>query len=282
MKGSTLEEIADTIGRSAEGKPVLSPRVTKDVVQELGGELRRRERDEEQRRERRHRIERVLRSGRIGVALQPILELATGQVVGFEALARFAQEPPRPPNVWFEEAAEAGLGVELELLAVRSALAVRPMRRGSYLAINVSPETVLSNALGNALEGHEPTGLVLELTERARVEDYSALRASLCALREEGVRLAIDDVGAGFSSLHHVVQLCPDLVKLDRQLTHGVDRDGARSALAGSLISFAGTTGATIVAEGIETPEELEALRQLGVPCGQGYLLGRPELAERR
>ena len=118
--------------------------------------------------------------------------------------------------------------------------------------------------------------LAIELTEHARITDYPALSEALTGLRARGVRLMIDDVGAGFASLHHILRLAPDAIKLDRSLTSGIEADPARRALAAALVTFAGEIGATIIAEGIETEDELAALQALGVERGQGFHLGRP------
>jgi EAL domain-containing protein (putative c-di-GMP-specific phosphodiesterase class I) len=108
------------------------------------------------------------------------------------------------------------------------------------------------------------------------VEDYDALVRALDGLRSQGVRVAVDDTGAGYAGLAHILRLRPDIIKLDIDLTRGIDADPVRRALAASLVAFGGDIGATITAEGIETGEELEALRTLGVTCGQGYYLARP------
>lgn len=210
------------------------------------------------------------------IFLQPIHRLDTGRSAGCEALARFADSGQRPPNEWFEEAFEVGLGIDLELAAVRNALAACAYVPGDhYVSINVSPETVLSGRLMPLLAGAKAPNLVLELTEHARVENYGVLRGALDRLREYA-RIAIDDVGAGYSSLRHIIALEPDILKLDMSLTRDVDRDLARRALAGALVGFATRIGASIVAEGIERCEERDVLRELGVTYGQGYLFSRP------
>jgi EAL domain-containing protein (putative c-di-GMP-specific phosphodiesterase class I) len=116
----------------------------------------------------------------------------------------------------------------------------------------------------------------VEITEQAQVEDYDELNVALGHLREVGVRIAVDDAGAGYASLRHILRLEPDVIKLDKSLVRNVHRDRPRRALATALISFAAEIGATIVAEGIESAEELDALRDLGVTFGQGYHLARP------
>ncbi len=222
------------------------------------------------------RIERVL-SGGLRLVCQPIVELNGGQLVGVETLARFAVPPEQPPEAWFSQAHAVGLGVELELLAVRMSLELlEQIPPDVYLAINVGPETLVAPELQRQLDARPCERVVIELTEHLQVDDYPHVRQVLHCARERGVRLAIDDTGAGFSSLSHIVNLAPDLIKLDRRFTTGIDVDPVRRALAQALVSFAQETGAKVIAEGIETTAELDTVRDLGIPYGQGYLIARP------
>ena len=212
---------------------------------------------------------------------QPIVDLATGSVVGAEALARFnaavADEPARGPDAWFGEADAVGRGTELELLAIELAVAgIDALPAGAYLSMNVSPHTILSGELDACLGSVPPGRLVLELTEHAPIEEYADLVCALERLRQAGLRLAIDDAGSGYASFRHILQLRPDIIKLDQSLIRDIDLDPGRRALAMALITFAGETGSRIVAEGVETERELAVLRALGVTTAQGYLLGRP------
>lgn len=228
-------------------------------------------------RQKRERITRAIRGQGLSVVYQPICQLLSRQVVGFEGLSRFADEPSRTPDVWFAEAAEVGLGVELEMVAVHKALEGLDRVPGStFLSVNVSPATLQAPELMSTLARTSPDRTVLEITEHASIADYEALNEVLRPLRQLGVRLAVDDAGAGFASLQHVLHLKPDLIKLDTSLTHRVDSDEGQLALTAALVTFAEKTGAHVVAEGIETPAQLEALRKIGVHFGQGYLLGRP------
>jgi EAL domain-containing protein (putative c-di-GMP-specific phosphodiesterase class I) len=208
---------------------------------------------------------------------QPILDLGTGEVLGAEALARFGTEPQRSPAQWFVEAAEVGLGIQLELAAIRRAaegFALLPP--AAFLSVNASAETIRSPALLDTLAGLPAARLVIELTEHEPVGDYSLLLTPVARLRELGVRLAVDDAGAGFASLQHILQLAPDLIKLDRVFIEGLAQDPVRRALTTALVTFAHDIGATLVAEGVATGEELEALRSIGVRHGQGRFLGEP------
>ncbi|MHB1570544.1 MAG: sensor domain-containing phosphodiesterase [Solirubrobacteraceae bacterium] len=225
----------------------------------------------------RRRIEQALSPGGFSVVFQPIVELHEGTCMAFEALVRFPGEPIRPPNLWFEEAHTVGLGVELELAAVGAALRYQPDLPGdTHLAVNVGPLAMTSPLLPELLERADPRRLVIELTEQAEIRDYCSFTQAISAVRSTGARLAVDDTGAGVSSLAHILKLAPDLIKLDRALTTGVDRDPVRRALASSLVSFAEETGPLIIAEGIETAAELKMLRSLGIRYGQGFFLRAP------
>lgn len=222
------------------------------------------------------RIARVIEQDDLTMAFQPIYRLDTNQAVGVECLARFPDGETRGPDEWFVEATEIGLGVELELVAVRAALRAMPyLPDDVYLAINVSPQAILSGEVEKALAGVPCGRVLLEVTEHAIVADYVTLLRALEPLRSLA-RIAIDDAGAGYSGLRHILDIRPDVIKLDMSLTRGIDNDPARLALATALVSFANAIGSQIVAEGIETSAELKALRRLGVSFGQGYFLRRP------
>jgi EAL domain-containing protein (putative c-di-GMP-specific phosphodiesterase class I) len=219
----------------------------------------------------------TLASGGPGIVFQPIVDLRSGHVHSVEALSRFDSDPPRDPTFWFELAWTTGLGLDLELSAVHAALreaASLPMT--SYVAVNLSPEVAVSVEFRDLLASLQERRLMVEITEHAAVEEYEELRLMSHELRQHGGWLAIDDVGAGFASLRHILRLDPDVIKLDVELTRGVDGDRRRRALASGLVSFAAELGCSIVSEGIETEAELDALRSLGVRYGQGYFLCRP------
>jgi EAL domain-containing protein (putative c-di-GMP-specific phosphodiesterase class I) len=223
------------------------------------------------------RIERIIQDRELSVVYQPLYRLSDDSLAGFEALSRFSTHPLRSPDQWFAEAAEAGLGVELEFFAVQDACtALLTFAPTLLLAINLSPQSILSpcfNALFAELPAHR---LVLEVTEHAAIENYTEIERSLAPLRQRGLRLAVDDAGAGHASFKHVLDLRPDLIKLDMSLTRDIHCDPARRALAEALTRFGRAMGSEIVAEGVETEFELEALREIGVTKAQGYLLGRP------
>ncbi|MGH2554591.1 MAG: EAL domain-containing protein [Actinomycetota bacterium] len=278
VKGTPVSVIVETIHRSARGEGSLSAEVTADVISELARQLRQGEGESRKRREQASRIRRVLSGEGLSVVFQPIVELSTGHVSGAEALSRFHLPPKQGPDVWFAEADAVGLRPNLEVLAAELALScLQDLPPGTYLSINLSPETASSPPLAELLSSVAGERMVIELTEHAPVTDYASLSDALSEARSRGVRLAVDDAGAGFASLRHILQLAPDFIKLDVTLTRSIDRDRSRRALAAGLISFAAELPATIVAEGIETEGELNALRELGVHYGQGYYLGRPQ-----
>lgn len=172
------------------------------------------------------------------------------------------------------------MGVELDLLAIRLALTqIGKVPAGARLSLNASPATLCTPQLLDVLADTPGDRLAIEITEHAPVDDYSALRAALGGLRSRGAQLMVDDAGAGFSSFRHILDLRPDVIKLDLSLTRDIDSDPLRRALAASLLAFADEIGAMIVAEGIETFGELSALRALGVHHGQGFLIARPGTA---
>jgi len=279
VKGASPQEILAALRGSVTGRSILSDSIAHHVVAELSTRLQTERRDESRRRKWDERIHAILDGGDgLSIVFQPIVSLRSGGIVGFEALARFRSQPVHGPDVWFAEAASLGIGVDLELAAVAMAVAHLPgIPTELSMAVNASPETVLSSRLGLALDELDLDRIVLEITEHAYIADYAELRESLACLRGAGVRLAIDDAGAGYASLRHILELSPDIIKLDISLTRDIHTRRSQRALAAALVAFAGETDATIIAEGIEIAEELATLRDLGVELGQGYFLGRPD-----
>lgn len=223
------------------------------------------------------RIASVLSDGSLSVVYQPVYHFAEDRIVGFEALSRFSAMPIRTPDVWFKEAAQVGLGEALEMAAIEAALqGLDRLPKDIYIALNVSPEHVISGALARVVLGKALDRIVLEVTEHVAIADYSEFAAALAPLRKDGIRLAVDDAGAGYASFRHILKLQPDFIKLDISITRDIDTDRTRRALAAALIRFAEETGSRIIAEGVETESELRVLRHLQVNKAQGYLIGRP------
>lgn len=225
----------------------------------------------------RERIEWTLERRSFHVRYQPIYRLSDETVAAFECLARFDGEPYRTPDVWFGEAAEVGLGPALEIAVARKAVeALGKLPKDVMLTVNFSPESILSPEFAELFNSLDLERIVLEVTEHAAVANYTELAARLHPFRLRGLRLAVDDAGAGHSSFRHVLDLRPDTIKLDMSLTRNIDCDRGRQALAGALAMFGRAMGSQIVAEGVETEAELDALRRVGVTKVQGYLTGKP------
>lgn len=228
-------------------------------------------------------LEPMIDGSRRTTALQPIVSLATGQPVGYEALSRFTDihGGPLRPDLVFAEATRLELGVRLEQAALASALEFLPrIREPQYLSVNLSPAALADPATHDLLGTVPAHRLLVEITEHDAVLDYPALARLTEHLRERGIRLAVDDAGSGYASLQHITQLHPDVIKLDIAFVRHVDTDLNRRAIARALIAYAAETGASLVAEGIETVGERDQLVDLGAPLGQGYLLGRPQRAD--
>ncbi|HEX5938501.1 MAG TPA: EAL domain-containing protein [Actinomycetota bacterium] len=276
VKGTAADELVDGIATVARGGTSLSAEVMTGVVAELATQLRREEIEREADDAIRGDVERFVSGHGVWIVYQPVVDLETRTRIGVEALARFGSIPVRSPDRWFSDAIACELGLQLELRTLLEALRGLPkIHDGAFLAVNASHRAAVSPGFVERLAGIEDR-LVLEITEHEAIDDYGALAEGLAPLRERGLRVAVDDVGAGYASLRHALQLAPDMVKMDISLTRGIDRDTGRRALAAALISFAEDTDMTILAEGIETVGELEALRHLGVRYGQGFHLGRP------
>lgn len=226
------------------------------------------------------RISNIFDGNLLSVVYQPIFSLDKARVAGYEALSRIRCEPYRPPDQWFSEALEVGLGNALESRALAlAASGMSDLGRDVYLSVNVSPGFVLHyDDLEALIEPWVPEQLVLEITEHSLIEDYGSLVERLQPLRDKGVRIAVDDAGAGYASFRHILHLEPDVIKLDASLTRDIDTHHSRRALAIAFISFGQATGAEIIAEGVETEAQYNALAELGVDKLQGNFIGEPVL----
>jgi EAL domain-containing protein (putative c-di-GMP-specific phosphodiesterase class I)/ActR/RegA family two-component response regulator len=281
VKGDSTDAIVKAIHRSLDHQGTFSSQVTGDMAHALAEQLHLVSQGAKQRRqELEDRIASVLDGDgdELLMAYQPIFDLQGGGVVGLEALARFRSPPDRSTDAWLAEAEAVGRLLELELACLRTALAdLKRLPEDTYLSLNVSPATAVAPELHEVLDGLPAKRLVLEMTEHARVDDYPALKAALRGFRERGIRLAIEDAGAGFASLRHIVLLHPDFIKLDMTLTRDVHVDETRRALVVALVAFGSQIEASVVAEGVETAEQLATLQHAGVQFGQGFYLARPE-----
>jgi EAL domain-containing protein (putative c-di-GMP-specific phosphodiesterase class I) len=221
------------------------------------------------------RLKQVLDGREFHIVFQPIVDLESREVVGYEALTRFSDGIP--PDIRFADATRLGLGDDFELAAILYAIEeAGKLPADAFLSLNVSPAVVLAS--GDRLQANLrrlDRQVVLELTEHVPIADYAELRTAIEALGP--VQIAVDDAGAGYASLRHILELRPAFAKLDISLVRGIDRDELRQAMAAGIQYYALRTGCRLVAEGVETLEEASSLRALGVDLGQGYLFGRPE-----
>jgi len=208
---------------------------------------------------------------------QPIVHLDAGTVAGVEALTRFDDGASTERR--FQQAERIGLSPDLDFAIIDVALDDLTRLDAEYLSINLSPSTLLDERLANVMldDSIPPDQIVLEVTEHARITDYERAERQLTAIRGRGIRLAVDDAGAGYATFRHILSLRPDIIKMDRSITQDIDTDAARRALATALVIFGGELGATVIAEGVETDAEILALRRAGIHRGQGFSLARPQ-----
>jgi EAL domain-containing protein (putative c-di-GMP-specific phosphodiesterase class I)/CheY-like chemotaxis protein len=280
VRDAPARQLTSALRSAAAGDTSFDGVVGGGVLHDLMGQVHAANRAHAARLSKRARIRRVMERGQLDIVFQPIVLLDSREVVGYEALSRFAAEPRRGPDEWFAEAHEVGLGPELELWAIRKACErARRLPEGVFMAVNVSPVTAERPDLLALLVGCAVDHVVLEVTEHARVEDYPRFRVAIARVRELGASLAVDDAGAGFASLRHILELDAELIKLDGSLTRSLEDDPRRRSLASALIEFGRESGASVLAEHIESELQLTELRRLGVKYGQGYHLGRPRPA---
>ena len=219
-----------------------------------------------------HEIRRTIEDRAFSSVFQPIISLTTSEVVGYEALTRFDSE--RSPELVFAEARAVGLGATLEVAVAKAALeAAEALPAGRWISLNFSPSSLIDGFVAEVVAG-SLRQVVLEITEQLPIESYSSVRGAMDDLGS--LQLAVDDVGAGYAGFGHLLELSPDIVKLDLTLIRNIDQDPARQALTAGLRYFTNQTGTKIAAEGVETEAEASVLRELGFDYGQGYLFGRP------
>lgn len=224
------------------------------------------------------RIKDVLEKESFSIVYQPIFHTGWRQVIGFEALTRFTVEPVRTPDLWFKEAAMVGLQQQLEMAVIARALRdFHLFPQDVYLAFNVSPATIVAADFAALFQDHPLDRIVLEVTEHASIDDYSGLEQQLGPMRHKGLRLAVDDVGAGYANFRHILKLMPDFLKVDASLISQIDKKLGAKALVAAVVRFTQEAGGVVVAEGVETAEELQVLTDLEIHHAQGYLLGRPD-----
>jgi len=211
------------------------------------------------------------------IVYQPIKAVTCQTVKGYEALCRFRAKPYRAPDHWFTDALKVGMQIELEVAVIQKALrALHQVAPEIYVSVNASRDTVSMGQLAEEFARWPCARIVLEITEHSAASDDDLFVAEVEKLREMEVSIAIDDAGAGYSGLQHIIRMKPNMIKLDISLTTSIDTDIVRKSLGAALVRFGTEIDAMIVAEGVETQSELEALKDLQVPYAQGYFLARP------
>jgi EAL domain-containing protein (putative c-di-GMP-specific phosphodiesterase class I) len=215
-------------------------------------------------------VERVL-----CVEYQPMFELASGRTCAFEALARLDAGPRLSPAGWVAAADAAGFGVAVEShVAARAFGALDVFPAHVRVSVNASPEYVCSDRLRDDLRAVDATRVVIELSEQSPVSDYETLARRLDALRALGAMVALDDAGSEIYTLSRAALIRPDIIKLERSLTVAATEGGPLAPHARGVVSYGGKVDVPVIAQGIATPDELRAVKALGVLFGQGDLLG--------
>jgi diguanylate cyclase (GGDEF)-like protein len=226
----------------------------------------------------REALERLIGGEGLSMAVQPIVTAPGRVTYAYEALARFQSRGTDNPLHWFALADEFGMRDEMELACLTQALellAARPP--DTLLSINLSGPLLLDERTQAALSAVPSLhGLILELTENSLLEDTPGLHAKISELQAAGVRFAVDDMGSGYSGLRQITTVRPSYLKLDRSLISGIDADPDRGALISALLGYAHQTGGRLIAEGVETEAELNALVGLGVDLVQGFHVAKP------
>jgi EAL domain-containing protein (putative c-di-GMP-specific phosphodiesterase class I)/DNA-binding NarL/FixJ family response regulator len=281
-KTASNEEILTAIHGTAEGGTQLSPRAVNGVFEAIAdtaeGEGSSNGNGSSLGSDPREQIERIIERRAVELAYQPLADLATLRVVAVEALPRFRTRPMRSPESWVVEAAKHGLLIDLELVALTSALGhvgMRMLPSDAFLVVSISPETALSDRFRDLIRGADQSRIALELNEYPADHDELPTGA-LDELRADGVRVAVHHAGTGPRSLRHIVKLAPDLIKVDMSMLREMSADPTGHEPMSSFIGFAFDIGAMVVAEGVETEQEVETLRRLGIDHAQGNYLARP------
>ncbi len=221
-------------------------------------------------------IARMIVDDALTVIHQPIYDLTAWHLIGHECLMRHKANPEVSQQELLDQAQAAGRTLELELHIARKALAtLDPAHPERFIAINVSPETLASPALGQVIPEGLASRLVIELNQQDTAAGSDQVRAAIEVLKERAW-VAVSANGAGFAGLQALVDLGPDIVKISPDFLAGVAADASRRALVKALVQFAADTGVTLIAQGVDTREDLQALRELGVRFAQGDVLGKP------
>ena len=283
VKGAAVESVLSTIGEVIDGQTRLAPEIAGRVIHELGDMLRHETRDVDEKDSLRARVRQAMSTGAMTVMHQAVRRLEDTAAIGYEALARFRSDAELSTREWFDAAESVGLGRDLEYAAADLAVAnLSSLPPDCWLGFNLTPAHISDTHISSLLAMAPADRLVVEITEQVPIDDYTTVRAELAVFRQRGGRIAVDDAGSGYSSLQHILELEPDFIKLDISLTKDIERKAKQRAVVTSLVALAEAVEAVVIAEGIETVAQLNALRDLGVKHGQGFLLGRPACLDRR
>lgn len=276
LKGTAPDRLAEAVRAAARGDRYLVPEVGRVAVEALAERLRAEHHEELLGERRRNRITGLLRERPFTTVFQPIVELATRRPMALDALSRASDGATRGVEQWLDEAASVGMRESLEIALAAAALQhLDRLPAGLRMGVRVSPATAAAGRLHEVLVGRAPC-VIIELTDPASVDDPGALRRALAPWRDEGALVAVDDRGAGYVGLRHVLELEPDIIRIDAAIVRNVQADERRQAMARVLAGYAEDVGAISVAEGIEHEVEATTLAELGVRGGQGFHLGRP------
>jgi len=224
-------------------------------------------------------IDRASAGDGLALEYQPIVDMQRAVVAGYEALARFTDRPDLSPDTWFAEARRQGRAAQLDAAVLRAVLARRPtLPTNRFLTVNVEPASLLAPDVERVLHQVPDLGaVVVEITEHSHIDDLPATKNAIERLRRRGARIALDDAGTGYAGLEQILDLRPDLLKVDRALVAGIEWDEAKAALVEMVGAFADRIDAWILVEGIETEEAARRCARLGVPLAQGWFFGRPQ-----
>jgi len=229
----------------------------------------------------RNRIEAILADRMLMTAFQPIRRLPAGDVIGVEALTRFVSDDGASADHWFNEAESVGLGTDLELAALHRALsAAQAVPEHMFIALNLTPATCADPRIPGLLDHSQLAmdRIVIDLNGAIPADQYGTLTAAIAPLRQRGLRIAVNAAEAGFTSMDQVLELHPDIIKLDRSFIAGIESSEGQRLRAAAMNELARHIDAVIGAQGVETQEELNAVTELGIAAAQGYLLGRPSI----
>lgn len=226
---------------------------------------------------RKNYYESLMVNNRFVYYMQPIVNINNESVCGHELLLRIKGDDSQSPQLFLTEIDMLGLSTALNISLFSQVLDIlKAVPSNQFLTWNLAPSVILDHEFFQCFYGQDLSQLVIEITEHAVIKNYVSLNDRLNILRQSGAKVAIDDAGAGYASLRHILQLKPDFIKLDHSLIHNIHREPELQALAESLVSFAEKSNAKLIAEGVEVEEEHQALQLLSFELGQGFYFARP------